>query len=73
MRRQLKQISEELTEQLKRKKFVPKKKGAGGDEEDNEDAKGANTGTIRVMQPVCDVNCKTDIGKLRCTNGPSRP
>jgi hypothetical protein len=73
LRRQLKQISEELTEQLKKKKFVPKKKGTGGEEDDNEDAKGANTGTIRVMQPVCDVNCKTDIAKSRCTNVLSMP
>jgi hypothetical protein len=33
LRRQLKKISDELTEQLKHKKFVPKKKGGSAADE----------------------------------------
>lgn len=50
LRRQLKKISEELTEQLKHKKFVPKKKKNTEEEEERED-KSANTGNHVFTQP----------------------
>ena len=43
----MKQISDELTNELKRKKFVPKKKKAGDDDRDD---KNANLGMKLIIQ-----------------------
>jgi hypothetical protein len=53
LRRQLKQISDELTAQIKHKKFVPKKRGADIDEDDVEEKNQAN-GTQSMIQLVSD-------------------
>jgi hypothetical protein len=45
----LKQISELLTQQLQRKKFVPKKKKLATEDEQNEDNKSVNTGIGEVI------------------------
>ena len=50
LRRQLKKISDELTSQIKKKRFIPKKKGQE-DEEEYEDKNQVN-GTFLSMQLV---------------------
>ena len=69
---QLKKISDELTERIKHKKFVPKKKAAESDDDEPEEKAQAN-GTDPSIQLVSGVNWRTATGRSKCTKGPSRP
>ena len=66
MRKQLKKISEQLSQQIKKKRFIPKKKVAEQSDDEVDDKNLAN-GKNYVTQLESGDSYKTVIVRQRCT------